>query len=161
MDIFQFSLQMERDAEALYRNLAERTEHKGVKNVFTMLADDENRHARAIEIIKKNVIPVPESSVDSIITVFRKIQEEGKTDVIGSGIIPELNRALEIEKKGMEFYEDKLGSLDSDDARKLFSLLSRQEKSHYHIIENLIELIEKPEWWVEHAEFTPKGDDYY
>jgi rubrerythrin len=163
VNIFEFSIQMEKDAETLYKSLAAKTSHVGIKKVFNMLAEDETRHAKAIEILEKKMQPEEEtiSSVGEVTTVFKKIKEDKDTKALSEDILPELRRALEIEKKGMEFYKEQIGSLESEEARKLFKLLSHQENYHYNTVENLIELVEKPLWWVEHAEFTPKGDDYY
>lgn len=162
MDIFEFSIQMEKDAEALYRDLESRSSHVGVKKIFTMLAKDEQRHAEAIETLQKKMHPEKTaSSSGEIVTVFKEIKEKSQTEKLTDEILPELRRALDIEKQGREFYKEQMDAVDTEEAKKLFSLLSRQEDYHYNTVENLIELIEKPQWWVEHAEFVPSGDDYY
>ena len=94
-----------------------------------------------------------------VATVFASMKEN--VEELSPDLLVELRRALEIEKKGKEYYEEKFSELDTEEGQKLFKSLSRQEDYHYKTVENLIELIEKPQWWVEHAEFTPKGDDYY
>ena len=162
MDIFDFALEMEHDAESLYKELASKTEHPGIKNVFSKLAEDERKHAKAIEVLQKKLpYEKNESSIKEVTTIFKEIKMQSQTESLNDSILPELKRALEIEKKGQEYYKEKLGSVETEEGKKLFKLLSRQEAYHYQTVENLIEMVEKPEWWVEHAEFTPKGDDYY
>lgn len=162
MDIFDFSIQMENDAEDLYRSLAAKTKQPGIKRVFEMLADDEKNHAKVVEILRKKMdTGETKGSMAEVITVFSEIKKEAAEGFLSEDLLDELRRALEIEKKGKEFYQEKLLELETEAGRKLFKNLSRQEEYHYKTVENLIELIEKPKWWVEHAEFTPMGDDYY
>jgi len=52
MDYFEFSIQMEKDAEALYRKMAERAPMEGVKKVLLLLAQDEVAHRVAIERLR-------------------------------------------------------------------------------------------------------------
>jgi len=162
MDVFDFSIQMEHDAESLYRNLASRTDHPGIKRVFNMLADDEVRHAAALEILKKKMSPsLDKGNIGEIKTVFSELKERVEEEMISRELLTELRRALEIEEKGRKYYKEKMAGLDTEDGKKLFQLLSRQEDYHYMTVDNLIELIERPQWWVENAEFNPGTDNYY
>lgn len=160
MDIYEFSIQMEHDAESLYRSLAAKTEQAGIKKIFSMLADDEAKHAKAVEVLqRKKTQEKNKSSISEVKTIFAKLKDN--VGLPSSEILVELRKALEIERKGREFYKEKFAEVDTEEGKKLFNSLSHQEDYHYHTVENLIELIEKPQWWVEHAEFTPMGDDYY
>jgi rubrerythrin len=39
MDIFEYAMQMEKDGEQYYRALVEQTENKGLRTIFTELAN--------------------------------------------------------------------------------------------------------------------------
>lgn len=160
MDMYEFSIQMEHDAESLYRSLALKTDHKGIKRIFTMLADDEEKHAKAVEILQKRSSPSEnKSSMSEVKTIFSQIKDQ--SEIPSNEILEELKKALEIEKKGRDFYSEKFSELNTEEGKSLFQKLSRQEDYHYKTVANIIEMVEKPLWWVEHAEFTPMGDDYY
>jgi rubrerythrin len=162
MDIFEFSIQMEHDAEELYRTLASKTQQPGIKRIFTMLADDEVKHAKAVEVLQKKQDPSAEKgSMEEVQTIFASIKKEVVDDILSKDLLSELRRARDIEKKGKEFYQEQFSKLDTEAGRKLFKSLSRQEEYHYMTVDNLIDLVERPQWWVENAEFTPMGDDYY
>ncbi|QEN09386.1 hypothetical protein EXM22_15890 [Oceanispirochaeta crateris] len=162
MDIFEFSIQMEHDAEELYRTLASKTQQPGIKKIFTMLADDEVKHAKAVEVLQKKQDPSAEKgSMEEVQTIFASIKNEVVDDILSKDLLSELRRARDIEKKGKEFYQEQFSKLDTEAGRKLFKSLSRQEEYHYMTVDNLIDLVERPQWWVENAEFTPMGDDYY
>ena len=160
MDMFEFSITMEQDAETLYRSLAAKSSHVGIKKIFSMLADDEATHAKALKNLqKRSPLESNKSSMGDVKTVFAELKETAETP--SDDILSELRKALEIEKKGRDFYGEKFADMDTEEGKELFRKLSKQENYHYNTVENLIELIEKPQWWVEHAEFTPQGDDYY
>ena len=58
MDIYSFALQMEKDGENYYRELATKSGSEGLKKIFTMLADEEVKHFRLIEKMReKSTLP--------------------------------------------------------------------------------------------------------
>lgn len=44
MGSYESAMDMEKEQERHYRELVEKTENKGLKNIFTLLADEEVRH---------------------------------------------------------------------------------------------------------------------
>ncbi len=49
MDIFDYAIQMEKDGEKYYREIAGKTNNKGLATIMNMLADEEVRHIQIIE----------------------------------------------------------------------------------------------------------------
>ena len=45
------------------------------------------------------------SSIKDVKTIFKQIKEDCQTEQLSEEILPELRRALEIEKKGRDFYQ--------------------------------------------------------
>ena len=52
MNIFDFAMKMEQDGKAYYEKLAAETDIVGLKNIFTSLAVDEQKHYETIQAIK-------------------------------------------------------------------------------------------------------------
>ena len=52
MDIYEFALQMEKDGEDYYRDQALNAGNKGLKNIFTFLADAEAHHYNILKKMK-------------------------------------------------------------------------------------------------------------
>ena len=44
MNIYEFAMQMEKDGETFYRNLASKVSNLGLKNILNMLAEEEVKH---------------------------------------------------------------------------------------------------------------------
>lgn len=162
MNMYEFAKEMEDDAEQLYRDLASKATTVGVKTIFTMLADDEALHGKVVEILKgKNGSKdLDESFLPRVTTVFEEIRQNMENIELSTDQLKDYKIALEIEKKGFQFYKDQLEQPGDEQAMKLLKSLANQELYHIKTIENLIEMLEKPLWWVENAEFTPKDSDY-
>ncbi len=162
MDMFEFSIQMERDAEALYRKMAAGAPVAGIKKVLLMLAEDESRHRLAIERLQKKLSVTPAAGVAlDIKTVFEEMKQDENTVKISVDAVEDYEKALEIEKKGIKFYKEQFAATEDAASAKLFKVLMRQETYHYKTVENLLDMVRKPQWWVENAEFNPQNSDFY
>lgn len=162
MDLFEFSIQMEKDAEALYRKMAENAPVEGVKKVLLMLAEDEVKHRVAIEQLQKKLdVPAQKGVALDIKTVFDEMKEDDNITSISVDTVEDYRKAVEIEKRGMAFYKEKFEEADDPVSKQLFEALMKQETYHLRTCENLLDMVQKPDWWVENAEFTPQDTDQY
>ena len=154
MDIFDYALQMEKDGEQFYREIAEKTGNKGLQTILTMLADEEVKHYQAIESMKQNKYQMMKTNVlgnARNIFIEMKEQEEGfEPDQEQAEFYA---RAQEIEKKSQPFYQEKASQTNNDDQKRLFEMLAKEEQKHYFLLENLIEFVSRPKQWLENAEW--------
>ncbi len=162
MNEFDFAIKMEQDAEKLYRDLAKKASTPGVKQIFTMLADDEAMHERALEILKRKNggKDLNDNFIPEVTTVFEKMRDHINEIELSKDQLDDYRIALNIEKKGYAYYKEQFEKSDSPEAKHLFKSLANQEKYHIRTVENLVEMLERPKWWVENAEFTPRDSDY-
>lgn len=159
MNLFEFSIQMEKDAEALYRKMAQNAPVEGIKKVLLMLAEDEVRHRKAIEQLQKKLaVETDEGSALEIKTVFEAMKSDKNITAITTDAIADYEKAVEIEKKGLEFYKEKFAEAEDEASKKLLKVLMTQESYHLHTTQNLLDMVMRPTWWVENAEFNP--EDY-
>lgn len=162
MDMFEFSIQMEKDAEALYRKMAENAPAPGVKKILLMLAEDEVKHRLVIEKLQKKMSIEPQEGVAlDIKTVFDEMKNDESIRSISVDAVEDYEKAVEIEKRGMEFYKEKFAETDNPADKHLFEVLMKQETYHYKTVENLLDMVQRPVWWVENAEFSPQDNNAY
>lgn len=162
MDMFEFSIEMEKNAEALYRKMADNAPVEGIKKVLLMLAEDEVRHRVAIENLQKKLAVAPAEGVAlDIKTVFEEMKQDENITQLSVDAVEDYQKAVEIERRGMEFYKEKFNEVDDPESKKLFEILMRQELYHLRTTENLLEMVQKPEWWVANAEFNPQNNNFY
>ena len=162
MDLFEFSIQMEKDAEALYRKMAENATVEGIKKILLLLAEDEVRHRVAIEQLQKNLdVDSTEGTALDIKTVFDEMKADSSFTNATTSAVEDYQKAVEIERRGMEFYKEKFAEADDEASKKLFGILMRQESYHLKTTQNLLDVIQRPDWWVANAEFNPHDQNSY
>ncbi len=127
-----------------------------------MLAEDEVRHRVALENLQKklDIEPLQGVAID-IKTIFDEMRRDKNVTNISVDAVEDYRKAVEIEKRGMDFYKEKFAETDDPESKKLFEILMRQEMYHYKTAENLLDMVQKPDWWVESAEFNPQDSNFY
>ncbi len=162
MDLFEFSIKMEKDAENLYRKMAKNAPVEGIKKVLLMLAEDEVKHRVAIEQLQKKLAVDPQKGVAlDIKTVFEEMKQDKNITAMSVNAVEDYQKAVEIEKRGSEFYQEKFAEATDPVSKQLFEALMKQETYHLRTCENLLDMVQKPDWWVENAEFNPQDGDQY
>ena len=160
MDIFDFAMQMEKDGEDYYREIAEKTGDKGVSAIMNILADEEVRHYQIFQEMKTCTPDLPETKVLSDVkNIFVKMRENNEQPSPDASQIEMYKKAQELEKKSQEFYEEKSGEVQLPAQKELLLRIAEEEKRHFFLLENIIEFVSRPQTWLENAEFN-QLDEY-
>ena len=155
MNILELALTLELDLERYYKEQAELNKGNGLNSVFSMLARDEGNHA---DILKMNSEKIDYELKDNDTLVeTRKIFEkinDFKSDIKDvPSQFDSYRMALDKEKQSMDAYEKLLAEAKDEKVKTMFRYLIKQEKEHYEILDELVELLNRPDDWVEAAEF--------
>jgi rubrerythrin len=158
MNIYEFAMQMEQDGERFYRDLASQSKQSGVTNILTMLADDEVKHYNIVKALaeKANPTMVRTTILDDAKNVFAGMK--GSAFDMDGMQIDLYRQAQEIEQRSQDFYTEKAELVNDPTASKILLQIADEERRHYFLLENMIEFMNRPYTWVEHAEFTNLGD---
>ncbi len=156
MNIFEFGMQMEKDGEAYYRNLAEKTGNKGLKSIFTMLADAEVGHHSAMKAMAENTNPEMYEAklLADVKNVFVQMKDEQRDLDLDASQIDLYKTAQETEKKAEAFFREQSEAAESSAQKEIFTKLADEEKEHFVLLENLIEFVSRPAEWLENAEWS-------
>jgi rubrerythrin len=155
MDIFEFAMQMEKDGEKYYRDLAEKVSDEGVSRIFLMMADDEVKHYNIFANMKSGT---PEMESTLVLTKAKNIFKEMS---ISKGSFDfdiaqkdALQKALEIEERSEKFYNEKANEVNSKEQKALLLKIAGEERKHVHLLDHMIEFFNRPSNWLDNAEFT-------
>lgn len=155
MDIFKFVQQMEKDGEAFYRELAEKTVDKGLKTILLGMAEDEVKHFKIFKELEKKANP--EYKETQILADAKNVFQEMSENKEDRGFLGEhvdaYEKALEVEKKSNAFYREKAEEVDNPVAKELLIKVAEEERKHAHLLENIIDFVTKPDTFLENAEF--------
>jgi len=155
MDIYEYAMQMEKDGENYYRELSKTGENKGLKKIFTVLADTEVVHYNIFLKMKKNektqVADAP--ILSQVKNIFVKMREEKEITGINLSQIALYKKAQEIEKKSKSFYLEKAEEAKEPSQKEIFLKVADEEKRHFFILDNVIAFVSDAENWLENAEW--------
>jgi len=161
MNVLEFAINMELEGEKYYNKQAENNNDNGLKNIFLMLAKDENDHAKILQN-KSNNLPYELNNNETLSeakNLFKGITDF-KNEIKQTPEQLDLYRAaLEKEKESINLYEKLLSESNDDKSRNLFNFLINQEKDHYTTLEELVSQLNKCNDWVESAEFGVRLED--
>jgi len=160
VDIYDFAMQMEQDGERFYRTLADSVPDKGLKSIFTTLAEEELKHFRTIQRMKVNTFSMEDSPLlEGIKSIFKVMQANPPKEFLKEEAQEKAyQKARELEEKSWKFYEDCAKKASSEQETALFERLAAEEQRHYKILDNMVELIQRPKTWLEDAEITHLED---
>lgn len=160
MTAIEFAIQMELDGEKYYLEQGQKTEHAGLKTVFSLLAHEEREHADLLEqYAARKSYSLRESQVPSRVQgVFANAQDLRIEYKARPDQLDAYKLALDKEKESIALYETMVSEVDSAEEKRLFAFLVEQEKIHYRTFQELIEHVLKAKQWVEAAEFGVRED---
>jgi rubrerythrin len=156
MNVFEFAMQMEKDGEAFYRQIADNTKNPGLKKIFETLADEEVVHYNTFKkLAEKSATSVVESNIlAKSKNIFAEMKESGPVDL--SDETPQTEayqKAMDAEKEAYTFYEEKAAECDDEAEKQVLLTFAKEERRHYRLLENVQEFVSRPESWIEDGEF--------
>lgn len=157
MNIYDFAIDFEIENREFYEDCAAQTSHEDLKKVFLELAGEEKKHENIVRQLKedKKVDEVESGILPKAKEAFQKISDTMPT---GDSLLPEeqvdvYKKAIDLETKSYEFYTEKAEESDSDIVKKTFNRLAEEEKKHERIMKNITEMVDRPNTWLEDAEW--------
>src|SRR5512145_323764 len=104
MDILAFAMKMEKDGEAFYRSMAQKTSNSGLVNILEMLADEEVKHYEVLQSIQAGEVTLAETDVlGRAKNIFARIRDFNEPINTETTQIQLYRQAMDIEKQSEDF----------------------------------------------------------
>ena len=163
MNIYDFAINFEIENRKLYEKFAEESENKNLRCVFVGLAEEEKRHEDIIRKLKeeKKIDEVDSDIISTAKEAFQLISKDlsdTKDNIFPQQQVDVYKKAKEIEVDSYKFYNDKAAETEIPEVEKVFKRLAEEEKKHERIIDNVIEMVNRPNTWLEDAEWNHLED---
>ena len=152
----ELALTTERDGNGFYEQASKRMKHKLARAAFEMLAKEELRHVALIEGLGQRLdgeggpldpdSPTLKDLQANVQTIYGAATEEGG----GEGDLDPAEayrKAIELEEKISSLYYGYIEECDSDEAKRLFDVLYREERDHLTLLEDMLGYLTKPDQW--------------
>jgi hypothetical protein len=154
MGLIDDAVALEKKAEATYRKASSETPDAGAKRILAMLADAEAQHAVVLREMKGVADLAGPNLVEEARAWIHGAVEGGKASISADAKLLEvLRRAMEMERTTEAFYRQHAGESSDPRVEELFAALADIEREHFHFVSSLVEYYNRPNEWVESAEF--------
>ena len=156
MNVFDFALKMEEDGKKFYKKLAAESSEGELKTIFSILADAEEEHRKAIEAMKKSVAPANADSkvLEKTRNVFEDLlQRKNVLDML-KGDPDGYRHAIQFAMTGIKLYEDMAKKESNPETAKILLMLAKEERKHLEIMENIYDFVEAPKDFLAWGEFS-------
>ncbi|MFV0437361.1 MAG: ferritin-like domain-containing protein [Desulfopila sp.] len=156
MNVFEFAMQMEKEGEKLYREIAESTNDPGLKKIFLTLADEEVIHYNTFKsLFEKSKAKAVESNVlEKAKNIFTEMKARGDLQISAeTSHVDAYKKAMKAEEEAYTFYEKKAAEATDQEEKDILLTFAREERRHFRLLENVIEFVSRPDEWLEDAEF--------
>lgn len=158
--IIEQAIQLETKAEANYREAARKTTDPSAGKILELLAAEESEHAEILRGMS-GVENLEDSNVVEKAKMWVRGVVEGGLLTISSDadLLDVLRRAMDIEQMTEAFYREQGSETEDADISGLFGRLAAIEKAHFQFVGSLVEYFDRPNEWIENAEFGLR-DEY-
>ena len=159
MGVIDEAIALEERAETNYRGAAETTSDVGAAKILTMLADEEAKHADALRTMDAGSLEGESTLIDAAKDWIGGAIEGGVGAISSdAGLLNVLRSAMEIERATEAFYRERATASDRRPLRALFERLARIESGHFLFVSSLVRYYDRPNEWVESAEFGLRAE---
>ncbi|MBW2966603.1 ferritin family protein [Candidatus Woesearchaeota archaeon] len=161
IEALKYALDFEIKGEKIYRSIAENSEDEFVKNTFNGLADDEVVHEK---VIKEYMEGKADFSALQKVTLdpkrfFGTVTEEFKQRAKKHGAeLKPFDTGIELEKQSIAYYKEQFGKAKTEEAKKFFEFLIKQEEFHLKTLQEAKDFLGDPEnFYVEFERWSLEG----
>ncbi len=154
MGLIDEAIALEERAETNYRSAAETTTDSSAAKILTVLADEEAKHANALRTMNVGSLEADATLIDEARDWIGGSIEGGVGSIsTDAELLEVLRQAMEIERATAVFYREQGVLSGEPEIRALFERLATIENAHYQLLSSLVEYYDRPNEWIESAEF--------
>ncbi len=146
----EMAVKMEKDAIDFYKEALEKTDHPSGVKMFEHFIQVEIQHIRLLKKLVKEVAPdakliYPDEHIKTLFSEQKSQMMERIKPTTDD--LEAIKIALDFELKGYNFYKKYTEEAETESEKKLFKILTSQEKEHSIILKNAHEHMKKTGSW--------------
>lgn len=153
VDILKTAILLERRGKAFYTNVARQTENEAVREIFQMMAEEEDAHVEFLSkqfahyeqnqaFMKNEASEQPEDTA-AVEILTEKIKNEISAASFEAAAI---SAAIDFENRAVEVYSKRAEEAEDENERELYQMLADWEKEHHHLLHKLNEDLKEKIW---------------
>lgn len=150
MYVLKFALQMEKIGRVYFEKLAGETSVTGIRNIFRMLADEQQELYETFAAMERDGDRLSEVDAEALdgarIALSRIFTEDGPAVRALKSDLDAYRHAVGIQKSIVDFFTHRAAKEENGEAKALLMKIVEQEEKLYHEIEDLYEFTAAPRW---------------
>jgi len=153
LEILKQAILLEKRGKAFYQNVAERTENRAARDVFEMMAAEEQKHidtlSEQFKAYRKEKKFIPGSHDSESSSVASKVlTEEIKEKISASGFeAAAISAAILMEERAIKLYSESMENTSDPEAKALFEWLTRWEREHLDLLLDIDKTLKGKIWF--------------
>lgn len=162
MDVYDYAMKMELDGKAFYEKLAAECASEGLRNIFTELAYDEQRHYDIFRRMKDQEVigtVIDSTALEGARNLFADMQIDQSSRELLKSNLDGYRYAMKAEKESADLYLDAAEKEESEDVKALLLKIAVEEQKHLTILENVYEFVNTPDRPLVWGEWGNKTDE--
>jgi rubrerythrin len=157
------AIEMEVSGYKFFMDAAGKVQSEAGKKMFTRLANEEVEHQKTFQKIFDEVsggrewkVAVKSVQPAKRVPYFDEAREQFEAKDL-SVELDFLNKALEIERKAMQFFEQAIVDAENPEAAEVFRRIRNEEQLHYDLIQTQIDNLSHNGYWFDVMEYKMDG----
>ncbi len=162
MDLYQYARKTEQSGAEFYQQMAGRASKEGLKQVFSLMASEEEALLEMLTRFKKNYPEISNMSSQDLneeSIVFNTICDNGACQLIDSNL-DAYQLAIRAKKNLVDRYQKAAEREENTDTKNMLIWLAALEKHKLRQLEHLFDFANAPNLSLEWAEFS-NLDEFY
>lgn len=152
IEVLKTAILLERRGKAFYTQAARQTESKSARQIFEMMAEEEDSHIEFLvkqfknyqlnhEFLKNSAAPEEDATVVEILT------EKIKHEISAAGYeAAAISAAIDFENRAIEIYSNRAAEATDINEKEMYQMLADWEKTHHHLLYKLNEDLKDKVW---------------
>ncbi|UCC44836.1 MAG: ferritin family protein [Candidatus Zixiibacteriota bacterium] len=163
MNIFEFAMKMELDGKQYYEESAAKVNSPELKRILMELASDEQKHYTIFRALRDGMpVEYDEARKTKVLSEIKNVFETLKARG-GDFSFPDEAKeiwihAQKIEKDSETFYREQAGEVTDSKQANILNRIADEEHKHWVTMENVINFLDRPNHWLEDAEWSNLED---
>jgi rubrerythrin len=153
LEILKQAILLEKRGKAFYQSVAEKTENKAARDVFEMMAAEEQKHINTLseqfKAYRKEKMFIPGShDSESSSAASKVLTEEIKEKISAAGFeAAAISAAILMEERAVKLYSESMENTSDPEAKALFEWLTRWERDHLGLLLDIDKALKEKIWF--------------
>ena len=154
LEILKQAILLEKRGKVFYRKVAENTKNKALRDVFEMMATEEDKHIKTLsEQFKayrqgKKFIPGSHNYTDTSSVASKVLTREIKEKISAAGFeAAAISAAISMEERAVKLYSESAKTTSDPESKALYEWLARWEREHLSLLLDIDKALREKIWF--------------